>query len=270
MLGNSIMNNTSKYVGIAICLTMIAISSYQVLRSDSRMPISASDELRQKTVVRQADITQTPLEKEIDPQSSFHLENHHRDFSGFTASDIADLKKWDEDAGYISKEDAAIYEGYEMQTLESMTQAGDGRAATTLANKYVDAGDFQKAKSYYWEAAALGVTASLGNLALLSEPASYAGLSLDERKDKIKEVMALLKLAEMRGDMRTANIVGKGVIQTYQTNFGKLEFNESETKQIESRAQQLYSTLENRRREFGLGDFNNSIPDIIQKRYSSE
>lgn len=264
------MNNTSKYVAIATCLIMIAISSYQVMRSDNRLPISASDELRQKTLVKQADIHKAPLEKEIDTQSSSHLENHFRDTSGYTASDIADMKRWDEDIGYISKEDAAIYEGYDIQTLESMTQAGDGRAATTLANKYVDAGNFSKAKSYYWEAAALGVTASLGNLALLSEPASYAGLSLDERKDKIKEVLALLKLAELRGDMRTANIVGKGVIQTYQANFGKLEFNESETKQIEARAQQLYSTLESRRREFGLGDFNNSTPDIIQKRYSDE
>ena len=270
MLGNSTMNNTSKYVGIAICLTMIAISSYQVLRSDSRVPISASDALRQKTLVREPDTTQTPVEQEVESRSYSHAENYQRDASGFTASDIADMKKWDEDIGYIPKEDTAIYEGYDMQTLESMTQAGDGRAATTLANKYVDAGNFQKAKSYYWEAAALGVTASLGNLALLSEPASYAGISLDERKDKIKEVMALLKLAELRGDMRTANIVGKGVIQTYQANFGKLEFNESETKQIEARAQQLYSTLENRRREFGLGDFNNSTPDIIKKRYSDE
>ncbi|HTF96515.1 MAG TPA: hypothetical protein VL995_10305 [Cellvibrio sp.] len=249
-----------------ICLGVVVLSIYKLIDSRDKV-VSAAQHSVIGSNVHEA--TSDHLENVSLEQPSSISEEQPAE-TKITDYDVQSLKTWNEQSGYISQQDQSVYEGYSESVLESMVKAGDSRAAAALGYLHAKVGDFSKAKFYYWQAAALGETTSLGKLALLVEPASFTEMKIEERRGQIKEVMALLKLAELRGDLRISRVVGNGVKLKYEKNFGPLTFDEAETQQINTRASVLYSDLQQTRDGYGLGEFNNETPAIIKRDYSSQ
>lgn len=264
MLGSSTNNTASKVFGITVCLAIAAYSCYQLYASDKKILHLANihEENRKPSIEHKSSPEKEHTLMQDDPSS--------KNGKGvqLTEADLASVGAWDERIGYISKEDALIYEGYDENTLNVMLKNGDAHAAKALADKYVKKGDLEQAKLTYWKSAALGATSSLGDLALLNEPASFTEMDMPERKEKIIEVMATLKLAELRADLRTAVVVGKVVKLNFEANFGPLNFDENEKAQISLRAKELYVELQKNRYESGLGEFDNETPTIIKHLYA--
>lgn len=249
---------------LTICIGMMAYYAYNLVAPDERAIQRASPEQ-----VDPSAPVQTSTVSDAANLPAVNTDNLNIEPS-ISAADVHNLIAWNNQTGYISKEDQLVYQGYSESVLESMVRNGDSRAATALGNLQVKLGDLSKAKFYYWQAAALGETASLGNLALLVEPASFTEMEVEKRREQIKEVMALLKLAELRGDLQTSRVVGSGVKTSYEASFGALLFDEIEKQQINNRASALYSDLQQTRNGYGLGEFNNEAPEIIKNDYSSQ
>ncbi len=198
------------------------------------------------------------------------VENSIRSNEGISALEVSAYKALSEDRGNISGEDAAIYQSYDLQTLESLAGNGDAHALNTLARKSVDAGEFDTAKEYYWRAAMVGSTTAIGHIALLTEPIGFLDMSDVERREKLIETMSLLKLAEIRGDIQAATVIGKGVKSNYESRFGALHFSDDESARINEAAQKMYEDLKLRRSELGLKDFDNSTPALLNEMYKPE
>lgn len=183
---------------------------------------------------------------------------------------MSDFKSWSRDRGYVSAEDIAIYQGYDIPTLEKLAGGGDALALDALAAISVKAGDFESAREYYWQSAVAGSTTAIGHMALLAEPSSVSDMSDSDRRERMIETMSILKLSEIRGDIQTASVVGKGVIASYESKFGTLHFTDDELSRINETAQRMYEDLKSRRNEMGLKDFDNSTPALLNQMYKSK
>lgn len=256
-------NNPSKVIGIALCLIVVIYSGNKILNSNS---FSMVPEIERSIIASpslQGGVSNGSREATANEKPS--AVSQHT-----TAAEVFDFKHWSEERGYISAEDMAVYQGYDLQTLESLAASGDVRAVDALAAIAVKSGDIEKAKAYYWRAGAMGSTAALGHIALLNEPSSFIEMSDFDRKEKIIETLAALRLAEIRGDVQVATVVAQGVKASYEASFGALIFSAEESARIQERAQQLYEELKLHRSELGLNDFDNSTPALLNNMYKTQ
>lgn len=255
-------NTSSKVIGITLCLFIGFYSASKLWKSDYPEPTSAHEGGVIEPLAR-PDKTDDRVKKGAE-------ENAIRSNEDISAADVAAYKALSEDRGNISGEDAAIYQGYDLQTLESLAGNGDAHALNTLARRSVDAGEFDAAKEYYWRAAMVGSTTAIGHMALLAEPIGFVEMSDVERREKLIETMSLLKLAEIRGDIQAATVIGRGVKSNYESRFGALHFSDDESARINEAAQKMYENLKLRRSEMGLKDFDNSTPSVLNQMYKSK
>lgn len=255
-------NNSSRVIGITICLIIVMYSGSKILNSnDSVIPQVDGNQVIENSS-RQSDVSMNSRDVMVNDKTPAVTAS-----KSISAAEVSDLKSWSRDRGYISAEDMAVYQGYDIPTLESLAGGGDALASDALAAISVKSGDFERAKEYYWRAVVAGSTTALGHMALLAEPSSVLEMNDSDRREKMIETMSILKLAEMRGDIQTASVVGKGVITSYESKFGALIFNDDEQVRIQGRAQQLYEELESLRSEIGLKGFDNSTPALLHEMY---
>lgn len=258
-------NNPSRAIGITVCLLIVIYSGSKILNSDNYVISQVNEGQVIDSSLHQNEASIRSSEVKVNNKAPAVTAS-----KSISAAEVSDLKSWSRDRGYISAEDMAVYQGYDIPTLESLAGGGDALASDTLAAISVKAGDFERAKEYYWRAVVAGSTTAIGHMALLAEPSSVLEMSDSDRKEKMIETMSILKLAEMRGDIQTASVVGKGVITSYESKFGALVFNDDEKIRIQGRAQQLYEELESLRSEMGLKGFDNSTPALLNQMYKSK
>lgn len=258
-------NNPSRAIGIMVCLIIVFYSGNKILNSDDYVLSQAHEHqaiksaLEQKeSIINSRDVNVNQPPPEITASKSI------------SAAEVSDFKSWSRDRGYVSAEDIAIYQGYDIPTLEKLAGGGDALALDALAAISVKAGDFERAREYYWQSAVAGATTAIGHLALLAEPSSISEMSDSDRREKMIETMSILKLAEIRGDVQTASVVGKGVVASYESKFGTLHFSDDELSRINETAQRMYEDLKSRRNEMGLKDFDNSTPALLNQMYKSK
>ncbi len=249
---------------IAICLAYVAYGIYgQMHRSVIFGDNKLVDSVISATPIAEKNSVSTTITKS-GPANTISAEKSKL----FTATEITEFKRWDEDHGYFPEQDEATYKSYSDSVLDDLAKKGDATALQVLGSRFVHEGDIKKAQLYFWDAAAIGSTTALDHLAGLAEPLPTPGETKEMRKVLVRqstlESLAIYKLAALRGDPRISAVGIRGVETIYRASGeGSLELSLQELQFVDQRSQDLYRDLQARRTELGLDSFNNSTPRML-------
>lgn len=187
-----------------------------------------------------------------------------------TAQEEAEVKKWcsaREAICSLEQNNEKIYEGYSIETLESLADEGDIRAMHNLADRYArlyidkgegDAGLALKNKTLE-RAAVYGSTKALMQLGVAASSGSLD--SKKEGRELLLEPLAYFEVAAIRGDR-----LAKSKLSHVVTEQEQIELTSEDIGYIEARAEEIYQDLQKKRTELGLGEFDNDVPESV-KRY---
>lgn len=169
----------------------------------------------------------------------------------------------------MEQQDQKIYESYDTAALESLANGGDIRAMVILADRYaqeyIDNGEsekgFELAQQLFLKAASYGSTDALLRLGITAETSIYK-TSLEGR-DRALEPLAYYEVAAMRGDR-----IGKLLPAEHYRMEKQLVLTEKDLAYLETRAEEIYQDLQRRRHELGLGEFDNNVPESVNRYFS--
>lgn len=218
------------------------------------------------------DITQPPTIEQLSgaPQKSDQDESARlteKEVNKLNSDNQADIKqrhylaeKNNRDRGLISPEERTIYQNYPLDTLQEMGKSGDIHALHELGQRASNEGNFALAFAHYESAAVYGSTVALGYLGDKYEMANK--LHLDDKNGKHALVVATsyLRVAELRGDYSNSREI-KRLPEKYERTYGKIDLDENDYREIEIRAKEIYTKMENNRIELGLEPFDNTVPE---------
>ena len=200
-------------------------------------------------------------------------------FSG-TKAQIDELNQWRLERGYMppdSDKEQNAYNGYTEEALRSLAKNGDMVALHVLADRYGDL-DYIKANGidvltvlrirhdFLYEAAIRGSTRALMELGIhYAAKNQNASGGYEEKKAAEIEVLAIYKVATLRGDpdhfideLRVSKSI-RGV-----------EITDADKQHIDLRAKAIYADLQAKRKDMGLEDFDNSVPETVKNYYESK
>lgn len=175
-----------------------------------------------------------------------------------------EIKKWFSARGnysFFGPDSLSDYQGYDMETLTRLSDAGDLKAMHVLADR---ANNFTDLKRILLKASIYGSTEALIQLGSLNEndEGSISTKPVEEQKAKILTALAYYDVAQMRGDWWGNIASGKSLTERYNVNL-----TEQDKLLIKNLSEQIYSDLQTRRSGLGLGEFDNSVPDSVIKFY---
>lgn len=187
-----------------------------------------------------------------------------------TSQEEAEVKNWCSARGAkcaLEQQDEKIYESYDIATLESLSNSGDVRAMTHLAERYakdfIDKGEpdkgFELRNQLYFKAASYGSTDALLKLGLAANTGTFK--SQFQGRELALEALAYYEVAAMRGDR-----FGKVLLGNLPVRENELVLTDADYAYIETRAEEIYQGLQRKRHELELGEFDNEVPESV-KRY---
>lgn len=184
-----------------------------------------------------------------------------------TPAEAEVLQKWEESRGKFSEEALADYSSYDLDTLRRLAGSGDIKAMTALAHFYLSqkyAGEHavDDAMQISKLAAAYGSTDLLKLYAILYATRKYQPNSQALNYEDLIEVLAWKNTAALRGDLypnydALSDIKNSGI-----------QLNHDDKVKINQRSQEIYNELLTKRKSLGLGDFDNSRPQEVDKFFS--
>lgn len=197
-------------------------------------------------------------------------------YSG-TKSQRQEVNKWLFEHGYTppnATDEENVYNSYNHEALQIMAKNGDISALHVLADRYLDSdyihshgidilNVFEIRSGFLKEAAIRGSTRALVELGLADKVKNrYAANSIDESKAAEIGALVFFKAAELRGDPQP---FVRG-IQTAQV-VGGISITERDMQQIDERAHEIYTDLQAKRTQLGLGDFDNSMSETVMNYF---
>ena len=156
-----------------------------------------------------------------------------------------------EQHGYYDDVDLETYDNYSDETLRSLGDGGDVRALFKLSNRYARRLELDESQDLLMEAAARGATSALVTNAISISSRLLAGL-YDEQESNtaIYEVLAMCEVSSRMGNNVGCLDFREGFVE--DNNFIPTE---EDREIIDSRADAIYESLNEKRRALGLGDF---------------
>ena len=180
------------------------------------------------------------------------------------SDETKEIKEWFSSKGYFTKEDSAVYESYNDETLKSLGKQGDLLALDLLISR--SAGNEKAVMQYITVGAVYGSTTALDSLTIYTAPKSTNNMTEESRRPAALETLAVTKVIEMRGDRSLAQSSKVSFLNSYKRRYDTdLKISDDEQKYVDSRAQEIYDQLQKIRHEVGLGDFDNTEPTSIKK-----
>lgn len=187
-----------------------------------------------------------------------------------TAKEEALVKSWCIERAAIcglDLQNEKVYENYETTTLEAMADNGDVRAMLQLGRRYaeefISKGNADKGlelrNQQYFKAAIYGSTGALMQLGLAANTGSLK--SSKHGRELVLEPLAYYEVAAMRGDRLAKSNLGWLALKG-----SDVKLDDADYTYIETRAEEIYQDLLRQRKELGLGEFDNEIPEPV-KRY---
>lgn len=170
-------------------------------------------------------------------------------------------KKW----GYFSMEEREVYLTYSDETLNALSEEGDLLALDILLNRAMEnyANDPEKAEALLERAAVYGSTlAVMGKAMGASTFGSVHKKDSAEYRDAMQESMAWYQFGLMRGDLSLRDNIRRTMEET------GFEPTSQDKKAIAKRAQEIYDQLSERRRELGLGEYDNEVPEGLENYFN--
>lgn len=177
-----------------------------------------------------------------------------------------EVKNWLSSRGYVEmtmvdgkfQEVPSDYNSYNEDTLKSLADSGDRIAQMYYSEKQMSKGDFLKAEEYAYLAVENGFTKPIKDLVAVNIAKAMQELKQgnDEfAKKAYIDAMAWKEVVNVRKDP-WLNLEG------YNVYSNKFEIAESDKQLIKERSIELYNQLKEGRLKKGLGEFDNSIPDL--------
>lgn len=185
--------------------------------------------------------------------------------SGFSPTEMNQIEAWFASHGnFMFERERGQYASYSMETLKQLSDSGDIRALHELTKLYLNKENsltygFDAAVPLYWKAAAYGSTNALIELGIITDAKYRFGVyPAAEKQQANLEVLSLYEAAAMRGDKWGELVYEKSMISS-----SGLDLTESDKEFINKRSQEIYNQIQQNRYEMGLGQFDNSVPDVI-------
>ncbi len=177
------------------------------------------------------------------------------------------VTRW-QDERRMSPDNSPEYKGYSNEALEKLAQGGDIIALTTLADRYeLQRNPISQGKAAAARAKAIihGSTYALGQESVHYESAAFLAKDPAQAKANIMHSMALKKVSVLRGDPLYYLLD----IRSPEYKSLKIDLDENDFIEINSSVQKIYDNYQAQRHALGLGDFDNSVPEIVQESYDS-
>jgi hypothetical protein len=177
----------------------------------------------------------------------------------------AEINAWLSARGYRPNfTDIDEYASYDKATVEQLAQNGDIRAMQRLGDLLlgVDAG-FAKSKSAFTDAAVHGSTAAMEAIGTVLESFVYSNAkTVLEKREAVLDVLAWYNAAALRGDRLPISESAGSFIR-----INKIGLSDQDRVEIQARSQKIYDDLLQKRRALGLGEFDNTVPDSVNKYF---
>jgi len=152
---------------------------------------------------------------------------------------------------------ASDYDSYDLETLKQLGKQGDMKALDMLGWRFKQEENYEAALLAYNDAAVLGSTAALEEIARLT------GKDIFDR-DRYLHMLSYLQTSVLRGDQQALTAAGVQ-LKVLTDNFSSIT--PLEIKNINQSGLARYSWLENKRKKMGLPKFNNSAPKYAVEFY---
>jgi hypothetical protein len=199
-------------------------------------------------------------------------------FSG-TKAQMDELNQWRFERGYLppdADKEQNAYNSYTEEALRALAKDGDIAALHVLADRYGDI-DYIKANGidiltvarisddFLTQAAIRGSTRALMEISVQYE-AEYASKAVSPQEKKAAEIekLAIRKVAYFRGDP-DSYLSGLKVAKSVDG----VDITDDDKERIDLRAKEIYSQLQEKRKNLGLDDFDNSVPEVVRDFYES-
>lgn len=156
-----------------------------------------------------------------------------------------------EERGYFSKKQLEVYESYETPTLESLSTQGDLRAITTLFQRYVKKGDYDKVKTISNLGAVHGSTLLLKSIGA-SRQGKYTSAVLNGESADRNALISALAYYDV------AIHLGDYAAEDERSQFLKrydIQLDHSDLELIRNRSIEILNDLNSQRNKLGLQDF---------------
>lgn len=177
-----------------------------------------------------------------------------------------EIRGWFADRGnyaFLGLDYLSDYRAYDMDTLIRLSDAGDLKAMHVISERL---NNFNDVRGVLWKAALYGSTAALAEIGSMNEndEGNLNNMPIKRKKEKIIEAFAYYEVAQMRGDWWGTLSSGKSLTDRYQ-----IELTDEDKQKISDRAEVLYSDLQLKRTQRGLGEFDNTVPDFVMQFYEN-
>ena len=190
--------------------------------------------------------------------------------SGFSPIEMNEIETWFASHGnFMFESEKNQYTSYNVDTLKQLGEAGDIRALHELTKLYLNQDNsskygFDAALPLYWKAATYGSTQALIELGIVTDAKYRFGLySEEEKRQAILDVLSLYEVAAMRGDKWGVLVYGKSMTSSSAINLTELE-----KESVKNRSQEIFTEIQQKRYELGLGQFDNNVPNSINQFFN--
>ena len=245
---------------LAVCIYILVRQMTPVVESNSAHPATNTTQTK-NTPIQSATASSTTSMGQVIEQS----EEQYNKTELLYRANMELVARWEKERR-MSPDNAPEYKSYSNETLEKLAQGGDIIALTTLADRYElqrDPVSQDKAEAARTKAIILGSTYALGQESTHYESAAFLAKDPAQAKANIMHSMALKKVGVLRGDPLDYLMD----LRSPEYKNQKFDLNENDFIQINSAAQKIYGVYQTQRQALGLGDFDNSVPEIVRESY---
>lgn len=267
---------SNKSIKLAMAAVGLLLFGYGYYLQQHNSANKQNDTLAQEVIAhevqeaKQSDQSEpsTPKLEQHTAQASEQVEHQKLDLPEYQA-----LVRWQEERGYIAGEDYQTYQSYNDVTLKDLSNSGDVKAMLVLGANYTRERKPEESLAQFRKAATYGSTVALTHLATDAQAQAMRNdqdKTPEGRERLVTEVMALQKVVSLRGDTSGSISNINAFKETYKTLYKEdLKISPEQLKQIDVRAKAIYLELEQERHRLGLGEFDNSEPDVLKKSRSN-
>ncbi len=181
-----------------------------------------------------------------------------------TPEEQYEVQDWMIARGYISDLESD-YSTYSAKTLKELADAGDAYANLVISTKLLQANKDELAMPYLYEDSINGYTNSMRELGHIYKMKFTRSFNIDNSTDNsnLLEGLAWYEVARLRGDP-----FGEGADRFINHEKEPFRITENEYNEIQTRAQNIYSELQEKRTDRELGLFDDSTPEILINAFS--
>ncbi len=176
----------------------------------------------------------------------------------------AEIDKWFNDGGYsIERKDE--YADYSEDILRQLAEGGDFRAMNHYAWKLLrKPGELDAARHWFNNAIVHGSLAAFDDIAIITETRVMEKADTPEQMHQAAlESLSWYEAAALRGNKRSGYYHSPGFIRRHS-----IQLTPEDVAWITVRAQAIYQDFAEQRIAAGLGEFDNTVPPVVQGFYA--